>query len=77
MQFGRNGTHGQKEVTRDSFYRAHLETVYGEVLEARGKRLADRDAAGARTARREALEAYARSIAINKRVQAALLKEAP
>src|SRR5207237_266715 len=33
---------GRKEATRDSFYRAHLETVAGEILEARAKRLTDR-----------------------------------
>jgi hypothetical protein len=67
---------GRAEATRDSFYRAHLETVAGEVFEARGKRLAASDPDGAKGARREALAAYERSIAIVKRVQQALLKEA-
>ncbi len=65
----------RKEATFDSFYRAHVETVAGEILEARAKKLADPEAAKA--ARREALDAYERSIAINKRVQARLLKETP
>lgn len=64
---------GRKEATRDSFYRAHLETVAGEILEARARRLTDGEMA--KSARREALAAYARSIAINQRVQAALLSE--
>ncbi|MSP62750.1 MAG: hypothetical protein EXR72_20950 [Myxococcales bacterium] len=67
---------GRREATRDSFYRAHLETVAGEIFEARAKRLAA-DPEAAKAARREALAAYARSIAINQRVQAGLLKEAP
>jgi hypothetical protein len=66
---------GRKEATFDSFYRAHLETVAGEIFEARAKRLPDAEAA--RAARREALAAYARSIEINKRVQARLAKEPP
>ncbi len=65
---------GRREATRDSFYRAHLETAAGEVFEARAKRL---DGDAAKAARRDALDCYARSIEINKRVQAALLKEAP
>jgi len=68
---------GRPEATRDSFYRAHLETVAGEILEARGNRLAPTDADGAKAARRDALAAYARSIEIDRRVQAALLKETP
>jgi hypothetical protein len=67
---------GEREATRDSFYRAHLATAAGEIHEARAKRLAS-DPEGAKAARREALQAYARSIEINQRVQAALLKEAP
>jgi hypothetical protein len=68
---------GRREAGRDSFFSAHLETVAGEIFEARGKRLAPSDAEGARAARREALAAYARSIEINKRVQGALMKESP
>jgi hypothetical protein len=68
---------GRSEATRDSFYRAHLETVAGELEEARARRLEANDAAGARAARQRALELYARSIEINKRVQAALLRESP
>jgi hypothetical protein len=68
---------GRAEATRDSFYRAHLETVAGEIFEARARRIAAAEAERARTVRKEALEAYARSIAINQRVQAALAKEEP
>jgi hypothetical protein len=69
---------GRREATRDSFYRAHLETVAGEAYEARGKRIATAgDEAAAKAARRQALAAYQRSIEINQRVQQALLKEAP
>jgi hypothetical protein len=67
---------GRKEATRDSFYRAHLETAAGEIFEARAKG-AGSDEASAKAARKEALSAYARSIEINKRVQAALAREAP
>jgi hypothetical protein len=69
--------HGRAEATRDSFYRAHLETVAGEILEARATRLAPAAPEQAKKARQEALDAYARSIAINQRVQAALAKEHP
>jgi hypothetical protein len=68
---------GRAEATRDSFYRAHLETTAGEILEARAKRLGASDPEAAKAARREALADYARSIEINKRVQAQLLREAP
>jgi len=61
---------GRVEATRDSFYRAHLEIVAGEILEARARRLTPTEAERARAVRKEALEAYARSIAINERVQA-------
>jgi hypothetical protein len=70
---------GRREASRDSFYRAHLEAAAGEVLEARGRRLEAVGGAAAREqareTRREALDAYARSIEINRRVQAALAKE--
>jgi hypothetical protein len=65
---------GRREATFDSFYRAHLETVGGEILEARAKTLPD---AAARDARQQALAAYQRSIEINKRVQSRLAKESP
>ena len=68
---------GRAEGRRDSFYRAHLETVAGEILEARGNRLAPTDPEGAKAARKDALAAYARPIEIDRRVQAALLKETP
>jgi tetratricopeptide (TPR) repeat protein len=58
---------------RQSFYLANLHAVRGEVLEARSKRL---DASGeqtqARDVARRAIEAFERSIAINKRLQRAL-----
>jgi hypothetical protein len=69
--------HGRAEATRDSFYRAHLETVAGEIEEAQARRLDGSDAEGARAARKRALDLYARSIEINKRVQAALTRESP
>jgi hypothetical protein len=65
---------GRSEATFDSFYRAHVETVAGEIFEARARGL---DADAAKAARKEALAAYERSIDINKRVQARLAKEAP
>jgi hypothetical protein len=68
---------GRAEATRDSFYRAHLETVAGEILEARAARLAPAEVERARSVRKEALDAYARSIAIDQRVQATLRKEEP
>jgi tetratricopeptide (TPR) repeat protein len=67
---------GRKEASFDSFYRAHLETVAGEIQEARAHRL-ETDPEAAKQARKEALAAYERSIAINKRVQARLAREAP
>jgi tetratricopeptide (TPR) repeat protein len=60
---------GRREATFDSFYRAHVEMVAGEILEARAKAL---DGDAAKAARKEALAAYERSIEINKRVQARL-----
>ena len=66
---------GRAESARDSFYRAHLETVAGEIFEARGNRLASTDPAGARAAREEALVDYGRAIEIDRRVQSALLED--
>jgi len=58
---------------RQSFYLANLHAVRGEALEARSKRL---DASGeqgeAREVARRAIEAFERSIAINKQLQRAL-----
>jgi hypothetical protein len=65
----------RKEASFDSFYRAHVEMVAGEIFEARARRLTDPEAA--RAARKEALAAYERSIAINQRVQARLAKGMP
>src|SRR5258708_5613031 len=58
---------------RESFFLANLYTVAGELHEARAKTF---DAAGARAERHAAIEAYERSIAINRRVQEQLWKEA-
>jgi tetratricopeptide (TPR) repeat protein len=66
---------GRREATFDSCSRGHLETVAGEIYEARAKQLGD--AAAAKQARQEALAAYERSIAINQRVQARLARQAP
>jgi tetratricopeptide (TPR) repeat protein len=63
---------GRAEATHDSFYRAHLETVAGEIFEARA---AGASPELAKRARQDALDAYARSIAISQRVQARLAKE--
>jgi tetratricopeptide (TPR) repeat protein len=55
---------------RESFYLSNLHGVVGEILETRSKRL-DREGKNeeARVAAREALAAFERSIAINKRLQ--------
>ena len=66
---------GRKEASFDSFYRAHLEMVAGEIFEARAKKTTD--PAAAKAAQKEALTAYERSIGINRRVQARLAKESP
>lgn len=68
---------GRREASFDSFYRAHLDTVAGEILEARARRIAASDPEGAKVARRDAVAAYSRSIDINKRVQARLLGKKP
>lgn len=68
---------GRHDAHADSFYRAHLETVGGEIFEARAKRIAAADPAGGRAARRDALAAYSRSIEINRHVQAMLVGTAP
>jgi hypothetical protein len=65
---------GRREATFDSFYRAHVEMVAGEIFETRARGL---DGDAAKAARKEALTAYERSIAINKRVQARLAAESP
>ncbi len=60
---------------RESFYLSNLQSVRGEILEARAKRL---EAAGekepARQSAREAIQAFERSIQINKRLQKQLLE---
>jgi tetratricopeptide (TPR) repeat protein len=58
---------------RESFYQANLHAVRGEVLEARSKQLdASGDKPTAREVARRAIEAFERSIVINKRLQRAL-----
>jgi tetratricopeptide (TPR) repeat protein len=70
---------GLERAERESFFLANLHTVQGEIFEARAEALdaadpPDRD--GARRARSLAIEAYARSIAINERLQERLMREA-
>ncbi len=62
---------GRKLATRDSFFRAHLESVAAEIYEARAKRQSD--PAAAKEARKEAIRALERAIAIDRHLQRALL----
>ena len=67
---------GIAAAARESFFVANLHTMEGEIFEARAEALdaADPpDPEAARTARKRALEAYARSIAINERLQERLM----
>ncbi|HTE55522.1 MAG TPA: hypothetical protein VK698_31930 [Kofleriaceae bacterium] len=57
---------GIARAGRQSFFLANLHTVRGEVLEARAAQVEDRDKAAATLARRQAIEAYDRAIAIEK-----------
>jgi tetratricopeptide (TPR) repeat protein len=69
---------GLEDALRDSFFLANLHTVRGEIYEARAEALdaaEPPDREGARHARRQAIEAYARSIAINERLQERLMRE--
>jgi tetratricopeptide (TPR) repeat protein len=69
---------GLEDAARDSFFLANLHTVRGEIYEARAEALdaaEPPDREGARRARRQAIEAYARSIAINERLQERLMRE--
>ena len=61
---------------RDSFFRANLYNVSGELHEARAHALDGTDAAGARAERRAAITDYHHAIEIDERVQKALDKEA-
>lgn len=61
---------GRREATRDSFYRAHLESVLAEVYEARAKRLTE--GAAQKEARQLALKALERAIEIDRRLMKAL-----
>jgi len=66
---------GLTGAQRDSFYLSNLHGVHGEILEHRSKRL---DGEGrqqeARQAARDAIAAFERSIAINKKLQQQLLQ---
>lgn len=68
---------GRKLTGRDSFFRAHLESVAADVYEARAKRLPD--AAGQKQARKDAISALERAIAIDRSLQRSLLnlRDAP
>ncbi|HKE18831.1 MAG TPA: hypothetical protein VKB80_28345 [Kofleriaceae bacterium] len=57
---------GIASATRQSFFLANLHTVRGEVLEARAVTIEERDKPAATVARRQAIEAYDRAIAIEK-----------
>lgn len=62
---------GRKLATRDSFFRAHLESVAAEIYEARAKRQSEPVAAT--ESRKEALRALERAIAIDRHLQRVLL----
>lgn len=68
---------GRRLTSRESFFRAHLESVAADVYEARAKRLTD--AAAQKQARKEAIAALERAIAIDRALQRSLLnlREAP
>lgn len=66
---------GLAGASRESFFLANLHTVRGEVLEAIAAGLdADGKAEEAKARRREAIAAYDTSIAINERLQQALVE---
>jgi hypothetical protein len=61
---------------RESFFLSNLHGVRGEILEARAKRLeAGGQKEAARQSAREAIQAFERSIQINKRLQRLLLEK--
>ncbi len=65
-----------KVARRESFYLSNLHSVRGEILEHQAKALdAGGDKDGARKVSRQALAAFERSIAINKKLQQRLLKK--
>ncbi|MFO0574066.1 MAG: hypothetical protein U1A78_08715 [Polyangia bacterium] len=68
---------GRKLTSRESFFRAHLESVAADVFEARARRLTD--PAAQKQARKEAIGALERAIAIDRALQRSLLnlREAP
>lgn len=57
---------GIARTGRRSFFLANLHSVRGEVLEARAVQIEDQDKAAAAAARRQAIESFDRSIAIEK-----------
>lgn len=61
----------RKEVVRDSFFSANLESVQAEIYEARANRL--RDPAAQKEARTQALKALERAIEIDRRLLRALV----
>jgi tetratricopeptide (TPR) repeat protein len=71
---------GIASAERRSFFLANLYTVKGEVYEAMANMLDDEDSEDAkqqaRAARRQAIEAFDQSIAINTELQKALMREA-
>jgi hypothetical protein len=62
---------GRKLTSRESFFRAHLESVAADVFEARARRLTD--PAAQKQARKEAIAALERAIAIDRALQRSLL----
>lgn len=62
---------GRKLTSRESFFRAHLESVAADVFEARARRLTD--PAAQKQARKEAISALERAIAIDRALQRSLL----
>jgi hypothetical protein len=57
---------GLAKASRQSFFVANLHTVRGQLLEARATLIEDRDKKAASAARRQAIEAHDRAIAIEK-----------
>lgn len=73
LETARRGLDG---YTEDSFFRAHLLMVYGDVLDAKAEAMeAGGDKNGADELRRLAIENLSKSIEINQRLQKELLKD--
>ena len=64
---------GRKLATRDSFFRANLESVAAEIYETRAKRQSDPGAQ--KEARKEAVRALERAIAIDRHLLRTLLSQ--